>query len=112
MIVRSPALLIALSILAATLAGEESRSYFVDALYGNDFNPGTSSAPWKTIQKAADTIAAGSVAHVRAGIYNERVIVTRSGSHRAFVTFEAQGNVVMHGFTIYADYVRVIGFEI
>ena len=112
MIVRSPALLIALSILAATLAGEESRSYFVDALNGSDFNPGTSAAPWKTIQKAADTIAAGSVAHVRAGTYDERVIVTKSGSRGAFITFHAQGTVVMQGFTIYADYVRVIGFEI
>jgi hypothetical protein len=114
-VVRSLALLFSLSILVATVPIvpiAESRTYFVDALNGNDFNPGTSSAPWKTIQKAADTISAGSVAHVRAGTYNERVIVTRSGSHGAFVTFEAQGNVVMQGFTIYADYVRVIGFEI
>src|SRR6267378_2041410 len=108
MMVRSLVLLFSLSIVAATVPIPESRTYFVDASNGNDFNPGTSSAPWKTIQKAADTIAAGSVAHVRTGTYNERVIVTRSGSHRAFVTFEAQGNVVMQGFTIYADYVRVI----
>src|SRR5207253_8877140 len=119
MMVRSLVLLFSLSILAATLSiwaltltSGESGSYFIDALDGNDFNPGTSSAPWKTIQKAADTIAAGSVAHVRAGTYDERVIVTKSGSRGAFITFHAQGTVVMQGFTIYADYVRVIGFEI
>src|SRR2546425_3493269 len=86
--------------------------YYVDAVNGNDANPGTLAAPRRTIQKAAATIEGGSVVNVAAGTYNERVVVTRSGSPGALMTFQAQGNVVMQGFTIYADYVRVVGFEI
>jgi len=55
---------------------------------------------------------AGSAVNVNAGTYNERVVVNRSGGPGALMTFQAQGAVVMQGFAIYANYVRVIGFEI
>jgi len=99
-------------ILAAVITRGESTVYYVDAAMGDDANPGTSSAPWRTIQKAADTVEGGSVVHVRSGTYNQRVIVNRSGTANEPITFEAQGTVVMQGFTIYADYIRIIGFEI
>lgn len=76
-------LIISLTILAAILTGQGSRSFFVDTLNGNDSNPGTPLAPWKTIQKAARTIAPGNIVHVRAGTYDERVVVTRSGGRMA-----------------------------
>src|SRR5207245_552428 len=44
--------------------------------------------------------------------YNERVQVTRSGSAGNPVTFQAQGTVVMQGFSLQANYVKVTGFEI
>jgi len=86
--------------------------YYVDGSNGSDSNPGTSSAPWKTIQKAADSIPAPSTVTVRAGSYAEHVKVTRSGGPAGLITFQADGTVVMQGFTILADYVRVEGFEI
>ena len=86
--------------------------YYVDGSNGSDSDPGTSSTPWKTIQKAADTITAGSTVTVRAGNYAEHVKVTRSGSSGALIAFQADGTVVMQGFTILADYIRVEGFEI
>jgi len=85
---------------------------YVDASTGNDSNPGTSSAPWRTIQKAANTVNAGATVNVRAGTYNERVTVSRSGSAGSLMTFQAQGTVVMNGFSISGSYVRVDGFEI
>lgn len=53
--------------------------YYV-ATTGNDSNPGTLAAPWKTIQKAASSLTAGSTAYVRGGVYKEQVNFTVSGS--------------------------------
>jgi hypothetical protein len=43
---------------------------------GSDANPGTLSAPWRTVQKAVDTLGSGQLAYVRAGSYGQ----TRCGS--------------------------------
>ena len=54
--------------------------YYV-AIDGNNSNSGTSaSSPWQTIQHAADTLTAGDVVYVRAGVYNESVNINVSGS--------------------------------
>ena len=50
------------------------------ATTGNDSNPGTQSAPWRTIQHAADTARAGSTVNVRGGIYEELVSINVSGN--------------------------------
>ncbi|MBN1484358.1 MAG: hypothetical protein JXA37_06510, partial [Chloroflexia bacterium] len=44
--------------------------YYV-APTGSDSNPGTQDYPWQTIQKAADTLAAGDTVYIKAGIYEE-----------------------------------------
>jgi hypothetical protein len=95
---------------------------------GDDTNPGSSDAPWATIQHAADTIAPGDVACVRGGIYNEIVTITRSGSAAAGpITLRAMPgeSAVIDGSglgvpdgqyglvtLIDASYVTVSGFEI
>jgi hypothetical protein len=99
-------------VLVTLIARGQSTIYYVDSANGSDSNPGTSSAPWKTIQKAATSVEGGSFVNVMAGTYNERVTLTTSGTAGLPITFQAQGTVVMQGFTIYADYIRVIGFEI
>jgi len=53
---------------------------FYVATTGNDQNPGTINAPWKTISKAANTVGPGSTVYVRSGVYHERVVVNVSGS--------------------------------
>lgn len=60
----------------ASAAGTE---YFV-ATNGSDSNAGTSDAPWKTLQHAADAAPAGSTVYVRGGVYNQKLKITRSGS--------------------------------
>lgn len=85
--------------------------YYVSTT-GNDANAGSVSAPWLTIQKAANTVAAGATVNVSAGTYNERIKVTRSGASGSPITFQGQGSVLTHGFEITANYIRVIGFDI
>jgi hypothetical protein len=86
-------------------------NYYVSTS-GNDNNPGTSSQPWRTIQKAASSMGPGSTVIVLIGDYPERVQVTRSGTSGSPIAFKAQGTVTMHGFTVHADYISLIGFDI
>ncbi len=86
-------------------------TYYV-AINGNDGNPGTEAAPWRTIQKAANTMTAGDTVVVQPGDYGERVLMTRSGGSGLPITFVANGSVSMTGFTIGASYITVRGFYI
>jgi len=86
--------------------------YYVDKKRGRDSNSGSSDQPWRTIQKAADTMAAGDTVIVMPGDYNERVQVRRSGAWSEPITFQASDDVTMNGFTIKASYISVIGFTI
>jgi hypothetical protein len=57
---------------------------------GDDSNPGTMKAPWRTIQHAADAATAGSTVNVRGGTYHERVTINVSGNARdGYVTFRS-----------------------
>jgi hypothetical protein len=82
---------------------------------GNDSNSGTESSPWGTIQKAADTLAAGDTVIVQAGTYNERVTPARSGTPGNPITFLAGSGPrpKLRGFTLNSrSHISVNGFEI
>lgn len=53
--------------------------YYV-ATNGNDANAGTATAPWLTIQQAANTAQEGDIVYIKAGTYNERVLLQYSGT--------------------------------
>lgn len=53
------------------------------ALSGKDENPGTTEAPLRTIQRAADLAQPGDMITVHAGIYRERVNPPRGGASEA-----------------------------
>jgi hypothetical protein len=99
----------ALALFASTTT---ARTFYVNAQTGNDANAGSRTAPWKTIQRAADSMGSGDTAMIGAGDYLERVHIARSGAAGHSITYQASDKVVMKGFTINASYVRVIGFEI
>ena len=93
--------------------------YFVSPA-GNDTNPGTTDAPWLTLQHAANTVAAGDTVTVRAGTY-AGFQVTTDGTPTAPITFTAQPTVTINqpnafntsGISIEgADYVTVDGFRV
>jgi hypothetical protein len=70
------------------LPSRSGKTYYVSTS-GNDNNAGTLSAPWRTIQKAANTVQAGDTVQVRAGTYNELVTLKTSGNATSgYITFQ------------------------
>jgi len=66
-----------------------SRVTYYVSTSGLDTNAGTLSAPWRTIQHAANTVHAGDTVQVRAGTYNEIVTMTTSGNATSgYITFQ------------------------
>jgi Protein of unknown function (DUF1565) len=111
---------------ASAAFGQTNSSFYV-ATTGNDSNTGTQTAPWRTIQHAADIARAGSTVNVRGGTYEELVNIKASGNASdGFITFRSypgetavldathytpsdrQGVLTIHN----QSYVRVEGFEI
>jgi parallel beta-helix repeat protein len=90
----------------------DPNTHYYVAPNGNDSNPGTESHPWRTIQKAANTMTAGYTVVVFPGEYDERVYITSSGTSGHPITYEAEGTVTMKGFTVTADYITIEGFDI
>jgi hypothetical protein len=92
-------------------------AYFVSTA-GDDTNPGTQAKPWRTIQKAADTVMPGDTVIVLAGIYSNdlihdlRIHLNKSGASGKPIAFRASGVVKTNGFTVSADYNTIAGFDI
>ena len=82
-------ILFSLLVCVTSAFGQINTSYYV-SLSGNDSNPGTQAAPWRTIQHAADTAHAGSTVNVHGGIYEELVSINVSGNASdGFITFKS-----------------------
>ena len=56
---------------------------------GSNRNPGTRARPWRTIQKALDTLRPGETALVRAGTYTQSLVMHRAGTAKAPITVRA-----------------------
>ncbi len=65
-------------------------STFYVATNGSDSSAGTSAAPWRTVQKALDTLSAGQTAIVRAGTYVQNLEATRGGTSTAPITIRGE----------------------
>ena len=61
-------------------------SYYV-APTGLDTNPGTPARPWKTVQKAADTLAPGDTVYVHTGTYGPVTVHVSGSASGGFITF-------------------------
>ena len=55
----------------------------------SDDGPGSPDQPWRTIQKAADSVQPGDRVLIRGGVYRERVVVKKSGTADGPIRFEA-----------------------
>jgi hypothetical protein len=106
--------------------GQTNSSFYVSTA-GNDSNPGTQAAPWRTVQHAADVARAGSTINVRGGVYEELINIKASGNASdGFITIQSypgetatldathftpsgrQGVLTIHN----QSYVRIEGLEI
>jgi parallel beta-helix repeat protein len=94
-------------------------TYYVSTA-GSDAAAGGTSAPWRTLQKAADSVAADDTVIVRAGTY-AGFNLGRSGASGARITFKAAPGVVINTRNARtadainlegADYVTVDGFTL
>jgi hypothetical protein len=76
------------SVIALAKFANGGTTYYVSPS-GNDKNLGTETQPWKTIQKAADTLVAGDTVYIKAGSYKERLLLKNSGSSGNYITYAA-----------------------
>ena len=106
--------------------GHSNSSFYVSTT-GDDSNPGIQTAPWRTVQHAADTVRAGGTVNVRGGVYEELVSIKASGNATdGYITFRSYpGETAVLDAEHFApegrsgiltvcnkSYVRIEGFEI
>ena len=94
----------------------DGATYYI-APNGNDSGNGSQSAPWRTVQKAANTVNAGDTVVLMDGTYTEgSVNFSRSGTAGKPIVFTAQNkwkaviasnSGCQPGFSIYASYITV-----
>ncbi|HTW31303.1 MAG TPA: DUF1565 domain-containing protein [Candidatus Sulfotelmatobacter sp.] len=70
-----------------SLSFAQAGSTFYVSKSGSDSNSGSYTAPWLTIQHAANTVTAGATVYVESGVYNEAVNFPNSGTASEPVTF-------------------------
>ncbi len=122
---------VVLTVVALMLAGQplhaggrgtrfRGQTYIV-AVNGNDTNPGTIEKPLRTIQHAVDLLQPGDTAYVREGIYDQSVLIEKSGAADRYLTLEnypSEHPVIDPAFKsscaikVSGDYIRIRGFEI
>ena len=102
----SPARIVLITFLALTMSAasapvpylllgtdvEAASNVYYVALNGHDSYPGTIDQPWRTIQKAANTVVAGDTVYIRGGTYPEHVTFSRSGADSQYITFQNYPN--------------------
>jgi pectate disaccharide-lyase len=87
---------------------------------GSDAGKGSASAPWATIQHAADAAQPGTIVHVAPGTYIEAIKTKTSGTSSARITFQSDtrwGAKVIapksdSAWENHGDYIDIEGFDI
>lgn len=118
---------LAISLFVSPRSARAAGNTYYVATNGSDSASGSQSNPWKTIQKAANVAKAGDTVYVRGGVYNERVVVSRSGTAGNYITFSSypgeRATIDVNGVNMTAEieggftmsevsYVQVIGFRV
>jgi hypothetical protein len=80
-------LYLALAVFTSTSLLAQSGATFYVSKTGKDTNSGSYTAPWLTIQHAANSVTAGATVYVETGVYNESVSFPTSGTASNPITF-------------------------
>ena len=102
-------------ILGNTVNARAAGNVYYVSPTGNDANPGTASAPFRTFAKANSVLTAGSTLYIYAGVYNQQLKITKSGTSNAWITVQPLGGTVVidrlytasAGLDVRASYVAV-----
>ena len=116
------ALLPVIGVLWLPAASSWAASTYYVSTSGNDANPGSQSAPWRTIQRAADVAGPGDIVIVTPGSYVGAKF-SRSGTASSPIRFRAEPGAVVsspgplnsNGDNLWvrnANHVFLIGFEV
>ena len=67
----------------------QAKEYYVNSLTGNDTNIGDKNSPWKTIQKASNTLIAGDTVFIMAGTYTptQKIEPINSGTNSNYINY-------------------------
>src|SRR5580658_3228355 len=115
-----------LVVFASSAVLAQSGSTYYVSKSGKDTNSGSFTAPWLTIQHAANSVSAGATVYVEAGVYNESVTFPASGTATNPITFASYsgqtavidgtglGVTAIQGLIniVNQSYITVNGFEI
>ena len=107
-------------ILGNTIHAKAAGKVYYVSPTGNDTNPGTASAPFRTFAKANSVLTAGSTLNIYAGVYNQQLKITKSGTSSAWIAVKPLGgNVIIdmqkaktHGLDVRASYINVTGLVV
>ena len=83
----------AVTTLLLVVSNSFATDYYVSKA-GSDRNAGTRSAPFLTIQKAADIMKPGDICYISAGIYPESIVPKNSGTNENPIVFKAASDKV------------------
>jgi hypothetical protein len=97
-------------LLAACVANSLAATYYVST-NGSDTNSGVDRSPWRTVQKAANTMVAGDTVIVANGTYPEVVQTKENGTAGSPITFTGSGLSTLWGFGIYHSWNSVDNFR-
>jgi hypothetical protein len=101
------------SVVFLGLPAEIRAAIYYVATDGDNVNPGTEAQPWRTVQKAADSMKAGDFVIVQPGNYGSEWVATKaSGNAGNFITFQGEGMPIIGGFDVAHAYIAMQGFNI
>lgn len=95
---------------------QTTKIYYVSPA-GNDANPGTATAPFKTLTKGVSTVVAGDTLMVL-GTYNQPLVISKSGTASAPINIIGSAAVLdmggsqANGIKVSGSYINISGFEV
>ena len=102
--------------ISSSQAPQATKIYYVSPA-GNDANPGTTTAPFKTLAKGVSALAAGDTLMVT-GTYNQPLVVSTSGTASAPINIIGSaavldmGGAQANGIKVSGNYINISGFDV